>query len=297
MQNSNLLTSGDMLKAVRRIEIKTSHIVNDYFAGAYQSIFKGRGIEFDEVRRYVIGDDVRTMDWKVSARYNEPFIKRFREERELSVMILADFSASTNFGFTKTKRNLIAELSALFAFSAIKNNDKVGLMIFTDKVEKFLPLRKGRNHILRIIRELIEYTPKSLKTDISKTLEYFNKIQKRKSVVFLLTDFCNIMQAKELDITRKRHDLIVGLVNDNLEYELPNTKGTIVLSDSENEELLYLDLSNKNIRESYNKEQKKINKERISFLKKHSIDNMIFDTSKDYLPEIVKFFKSRKRVR
>ena len=151
--NKNITTK-ELLKSVRQIEIKTSRIVNSYFSGQYHSAFKGHGIEFDEVRKYSIGDDVRAMDWKVSARYSEPFIKRFREERELNVIILADFSASTNFGFTKTKHNLIVEVSALLTFSALKNNDKVGLLIFTDTVEKFIPLGKGRNHVLRIIREL-----------------------------------------------------------------------------------------------------------------------------------------------
>ena len=172
--NKNITTK-ELLKSVRQIEIKTSRIVNSYFSGQYHSAFKGHGIEFDEVRKYSIGDDVRAMDWKVSARYNEPFIKRFREERELNVIILADFSASTNFGFTKTKHNLIVEVSALLTFSALKNNDKVGLLIFTDTVEKFIPLGKGRNHVLRIIRELIEFEPKNIKTNIKEILKSLSK--------------------------------------------------------------------------------------------------------------------------
>lgn len=295
MSNDNLLTPSKLLKAVRRIEIKTSYIVNNYFAGEYHSAFKGQGIEFDEVRKYVIGDDVRAMDWKVSARYNEPFIKRFREERELSVMILTDFSASTDFGFNKTKRNLISEISALFAFSAIKNNDKVGLLLFTDHVEKFLPLKKGRNHVLRIIRELIEHTPECKSTNIANALEYFNKIQKRKSIVFLITDGCNQIPVKELDITRKHHDLIVCFVNDCLEYRLPDMEAIIVLSDSEHNDFVYLDLLDNKIKESYIKEQMKIMEDQITFLKKHSLDYIIFDTSKDYVQEVVRFFKSRTR--
>ena len=188
MFNNNNITSQELLKSVRQIEIKTSKIVNSYFAGQYHSAFRGHGIEFDEVRKYIVGDDVRAMDWKVSARYNEPFIKRFKEERELSVIIMADFSASTDFGFTKTKHNLIVELSALLSFSALKNNDKVGLLIFTDTVEKFIPLKKGRNHVLRIIRELIEFEPKSIENNVANALEYFNRIKKRDSINFLIKD-------------------------------------------------------------------------------------------------------------
>ncbi|EKV56217.1 DUF58 domain-containing protein [Brachyspira hampsonii] len=289
------ITTQDLLRSVRQIEIKTSRIVNSYFAGQYHSAFKGQGIEFDEVRKYTIGDDVRAMDWKVSARYNEPFIKRFREERELSVVILADFSASTDFGFTKTKHNLIVELSALLSFSALKNNDKVGLLIFTDTVEKFIPLNKGKNHVLRIIRELIEFTPKSTQTNIASALEYFNRIQKRDSITFLITDACCELPKKEIDITRKRHDFIVCLVNDRLEYHLPNLGGTLVLSDLENDDYVYFDMSNKKIREEYLNEQNRIMEERLDFLKRNSIERIILDTSSDYVNDVMKFFVKRKR--
>ncbi len=293
-KDSNITTQ-DLLRSVRQIEIKTSKIVNSYFAGQYHSAFKGQGIEFDEVRKYTIGDDVRAMDWKVSARYNEPFIKRFREERELSVVILADFSASTDFGFTKTKHNLIVELSALLSFSALKNNDKVGLLIFTDTVEKFIPLNKGKNHVLRIIRELIEFDPKSTQTDVASALEYFNRIQKRDSITFLITDACSELPKKEIDITRKRHDFIVCLVNDRLEYHLPNLGGTLVLSDLENNDYVYFDMSNKKIREEYLNEQNRIMEERLDFLKRNSIERIILDTSSDYVNDVMKFFVKRRR--
>ena len=295
MFKDNNITTQDLLKSVRQIEIKTSRIVNSYFAGQYHSAFKGQGIEFDEVRKYTIGDDVRAMDWKVSARYNEPFIKRFREERELSVVILADFSASTDFGFTKTKHNLIVELSALLSFSALKNNDKVGLLIFTDTVEKFIPLNKGKNHVLRIIRELIEFNPKSTQTDVANALEYFNRIQKRDSITFLITDACSELPKKEIDITRKRHDFIVCLVNDRLEYHLPNLGGTLVLSDLENDDYVYFDMSNKKIREEYFNEQNRIMEERLDFLKRNSIERIILDTSSDYVNDVMKFFVKRRR--
>lgn len=293
-KDSNITTQ-DLLRSVRQIEIKTSKIVNSYFAGQYHSAFKGQGIEFDEVRKYTIGDDVRAMDWKVSARYNEPFIKRFREERELSVVILADFSASTDFGFTKTKHNLIVELSALLSFSALKNNDKVGLLIFTDTVEKFIPLNKGKNHVLRIIRELIEFDPKSTQTNVANALEYFNRIQKRDSITFLVTDACSELPKKEIDITRKRHDFIVCLVNDSLEYHLPSLGGTLVLSDLENNDYVYFDMSNKKIREEYFNEQNRIMEERLDFLKRNSIERIILDTSSDYVNEVMKFFVKRRR--
>ena len=295
MFKDNNITTQELLRSVRQIEIKTSKIVNSYFAGQYHSAFKGQGIEFDEVRKYTVGDDVRAMDWKVSARYNEPFIKRFREERELSVIILADFSASTDFGFTKTKHNLIVELSALLSFSALKNNDKVGLLIFTDTVEKFIPLNKGKNHVLRIIRELIEFEPKSTQTNIANALEYFNRIQKRDSITFLVTDVCSELPKKEIDITRKRHDFIVCLVNDSLEYHLPNLGGTLVMSDLENEDYVYFDMSNKRIREEYFNEQNKIMEDRLNFLKRNSIEKIVLDTSSDYVNDVMKFFLKRRR--
>ena len=295
MFKDSSITTQDLLRSVRQIEIKTSKIVNSYFAGQYHSAFKGQGIEFDEVRKYTIGDDVRAMDWKVSARYNEPFIKRFREERELSVVILADFSASTDFGFTKTKHNLIVELSALLSFSALKNNDKVGLLIFTDTVEKFIPLNKGKNHVLRIIRELIEFNPKSTQTNVASALEYFNRIQKRDSITFLITDACSELPKKEIDITRKRHDFIVCLVNDSLEYHLPSLGGTLVLSDLENDDYVYFDMSNKKIREEYFNEQNRIMEERLNFLKRNSIERIVLDTSSDYVNDVMKFFVKRRR--
>ena len=291
-RNSDITTK-DILKSVRQIEIKTSRIVNSYFSGRYHSAFKGHGIEFDEVRKYTIGDDVRAMDWKVSARYNEPFIKRFREERELNVIILADFSASTDFGFTKTKHNLIIEVAALLSFSALKNNDKVGLLIFTDTVEKFIPLSKGRNHVLRIIRELIEFEPKNTKTDIANTLEYFNRIQSRGSVTFLITDICSELPKKEIDITKKRHDFIVCLVNDMLEYELPNLGGTLIMSDLENDDFVYFDMNSKLVKDKYLTEQNKIMEDKLNFLKKNSVEKILLDTSSDYVSEIMKFFIKR----
>lgn len=291
--NKNI-SSKDLLKQVRQIEVKTSKIINSYLSGQYHSIFKGHGIEFDEVRKYNIGDDVRAMDWKVSAKYNEPFIKRFREERELNVVLLVDFSDSTNFGFTKTKHNLILEICSLISFSALKNNDKVGLIIFTDIVEKFIPLSKGRNHALRIIRELIEFKPKNNQTNIGNALDYLNKIQKKDSIVFLVTDICANFPKKEMEITKKRNDLVVCLVSDELEYEFPNFNAILALSDLENNDNVLLDMKNKNIMKKYREEQNNIMKEKLKFLQKHSIDTIELYTSSDYINKIMKFFANRK---
>lgn len=295
---NNKLTSADLLKNVKRIEIKTKKVVNDYLAGEYHSIFKGRGIEFDEVREYAIGDDVRQMDWKVSARYGKPFVKHFKEERELTVTILADFSASTHFGSIKEKRHLIAEIAALLSFSAIKNNDKVSLIIFTDIVEKFIPARKGRNHTLKIIRELIDYSPKNKNTNIEHTLEYFNKIAKRKNVVFLITDICSDIsksQNKEFIITNKKHDFIVVLTEDNFEYNLKKESASVFFEDTETDDSSLVDLSKNSTLKSFLNEQRKLKEKNIDTLKKNFIDYIVLNTNEDYVAEIVKFFKTRNK--
>ena len=262
------LTHSELIKYIRKIEIKTSQIVNNYFSGNYHSAFKGRGVEFDEVKAYVAGDDTRSMDWKVTARYRSPFIKKFKEERELNVMLILDFSASNNFGSSKTKKNLIIELAAIFAFSAIKNNDKVGMIIFTDKPEVFIAPKKGRNHILKIIHEIIKYKPENKGTNIKSALDYLNKIIKRRSIVFLITDFCSDIPVKEINISRKRHDLITCFVHDKLEYNLPDINATIVLKDLEHDETTFINASDKSILDAFSKEQEKYKtKEKMEYSK------------------------------
>ena len=287
------LTHSELIKYIRKIEIKTSQIVNNYFSGNYHSAFKGRGVEFDEVKAYVAGDDTRSMDWKVTARYRSPFIKKFKEERELNVILILDFSASNNFGSSKIKKNLIIELAAVFAFSAIKNNDKVGMIIFTDKPEVFIAPKKGRNHILKIIHEIIKYKPKNKGTNIKSALEYLNKLIKRRSIVFLITDFCSDIPVKEINISRKRHDLITCFVHDKLEYNLPDINATIVLKDLENDETTFINTNDKSILQAFSNEQEKYKNDKLKLIKKHSIKHMVFDTDKDYIPNIIKFFKSR----
>jgi len=286
------LTHSDLIKYIRKIEIKTSRIVNNYFSGNYHSAFKGRGVEFDEVKAYVAGDDTRSMDWKVTARYRTPFVKKFKEERELNVMLLLDFSASNNFGSSKIKKHLIIELAAVFAFSAIKNNDKVGMIIFTDKPEIFIPPKKGRKHTLKIIHEIIKYKPKNKGTNIKSALIYLNRVIKRRSIVFLITDFCSDIPIKEINISKKRHDLIACFVDDKLEYNLPDINATIVLEDLEHENTVFINANDKSILYAFSKEQEKYKNDKLKLIKKHSIKHIIFDTDKDYIPNIIKFFKS-----
>lgn len=290
-QKEHTLTHSELIKYARRIEIKTSSIVNNYFLGNYQSTFKGRGVEFDEVKAYVVGDDLRSMDWKVTARYGVPFVKKFKEERELSVMILLDFSASNNLGSSKTKKHLMIELSAIFAFSAIKNNDKVGIIIFTDKVEVFIPPKKGRNHILKIIHTIINHKPESKGTNIKIALEYLNKVIKRRSIIFLITDFCSDIPIKETEISKKRHDLVACFVDDSLEYNIPDINATIAFEDLEHENVTFINASDKSILYSFKKEQEKYKENKLNFIKKHSIKHIFFDTASDYIPNIIKLFK------
>lgn len=287
----------ELFKSVRRIEIKTSKMVNSYFAGSYHSVFKGCGIEFDEVREYATEDDIRAIDWKVSARYNKLYTKRFREERELTVIIMADMSASNNFSSSiKLKKDLIAELTALFAFSAMKNNDKVGLVLFTDGIEKFIPPRKGRNHILRIVRETVDYEPKGVKTDVQNAFIYLNKIQKRHAVIFLLTDLFSDIPKKEVEMAAKKHDIITCIVEDERETEIPKV-GIVALSDPETNEMIYLDTNKKSVRKTYLKKMTDYIEKKILFLKQHKIDGIRVSTNSDYTKEVVRFFRNREKRR
>ena len=295
--NSTSKKSKDLLKSIKKIEIKTSRIVNNYFVGEYHSMFKGRGMEFDEVREYSVFDDIRAMDWKVTARYGRPFIKCFKEERELTVFIMADISESNNYSsVNKLKKDIIVELTASFAFSAVKNNDKVGLILFTDGIEKFVPPRKGRNHILRIIKEILEYKPHSKKTDIANSLLYFNKIQKRHSILILITDFFSDMPKREIEIASKRHDVIACIVGDKREKYIDDM-GIISIVDPETNESMYIDTSNKQIRNKYNNKIKKYMDDKISFLRRHNIDTLEISTEGDYTKSLMNFFKKRAHKR
>lgn len=285
----------EILDKVQRIQIYTSHMVNNIFAGEYESVFKGRGMEFDEVREYQPGDEVRTIDWNVTARMGHPYVKRFVEERELTVMLLVDMSASGSFGtVNRTKNELAAELGAVLAFSAIRNKDKVGLILFTDRIEKFIPPRKGTRHVLRVIRELLYFKPQGRGTDISCALEYLNKVTIRKTVSFIVSDFLTGGFQKALQIANKRHDIISILVEDPRERELPPV-GIIELEDLESGESIFIDTRDSVIRDEYSMLTTKQRGAVISIFRQAGVDCIETNTKKPYIEALMRFFRMRER--
>ncbi len=288
----------ELLKKVKQIEISTRHVVNEVFSGEYHSVFKGRGMEFTEVREYQHGDDVRMIDWNVSARMGHPFVKLFEEERELTVMILVDVSSSGNFGTTEQlKREVAAELSAVLAFSAINNNDKVGLIIFSDKIDKFIPPRKGKKHGLRVIREILFNKPQEATTDLPGALEYLNRIIKRRSTVFLISDFLSENYEKALQTANKKHDIIALSITDPREISLPDA-GMIDLEDAETGETLLLDTSSKNIRDNFYNDSLQMHTERENYFRSIGMDYINILTDRSYVEPITRFFRMRaKRLR
>ncbi|MBU1121991.1 MAG: DUF58 domain-containing protein [Candidatus Omnitrophica bacterium] len=285
----------DILKKIRRIQITTSHMVTDVFAGQYKSVFKGKGMEFDEVRQYQPGDDVRSIDWNVTARLGHPYIKKFVEERELTVMFAVDVSSSTYFGTTdKLKSQIAAEICSLLAFSAIKNNDKVGLIVFSEGIELFVPPRKGLKHILRIIREVIYFKPKGSGTNISAALEYLNKICKRKSVVFVISDFLTGDFKKALAISNKKHDIVAISITDPKERNLTSA-GVIEFADAETGELFFVDTSDERVRDEFDSRSQEIFHKRKKTFSSVGVDNIDIHSDKPYVNELIKFFRMRER--
>lgn len=285
----------ELLKQVRQIEIRTRGLVNQVFSGEYHSVFKGRGMEFSEVREYQFGDDIRNIDWNVTARFGHPFIKIFEEERELTVILLVDLSGSLLFGTVeKTKQQIAAELSAILAFSAMKNNDKVGLILFTDKIEKFVPPRKGKKHVLRVIREVLSFGPKGKTTNIKSALEYMNNAIKKKSIVFLLSDFMDEGYEKILRIVGKKHDLIGVVLNDRREYDLPKI-GMIKLTDNETGEERWIDTSDSNVQKTVREMKQKITRNRKSLFLTSRLDSIEVNTDENYVKPLVHFFRMRER--
>jgi len=283
----------EILKKVKRIEISTRGLVNEVFSGEYHSVFKGRGMEFAEVREYQIGDDIRNIDWNVSARSGSPYVKVFDEERELTVMLMVDVSASGSFGTaSQLKGEVAAELCAVLAFSAIKNNDKVGLMIFSDKIEKFIPPRKGKQHVLRVIREILYFKPEDAKTDLNIALEYLNRVVKRKSIVFIISDFLTENYEKALQVANKKHDIISIDIIDPREVELPNV-GFLELEDAETGETVLIDTGSTEIRETFFSESQEERDRREKFFKSIGVDNINILTDRSYVEPITKFFKMR----
>ena len=289
------MNTKDIIKKIRRIEISTNRLVTNIFAGEYESAFKGRGMEFDEVREYQHGDEVRTIDWNVTAKMGHPFVKKFVEERELIMILLVDVSGSTEFGtYQQKKSDIIAEISALLAFAAIKNNDKVGLICFTDQVELFIPPRKGKKHVLRLIRDILYCEPKRVTTDLGEALSFLERIQKRKSVVFLISDFRDNNYEKPLKRINPRHDLVAISVADRRETEFPDV-GLIELEDTETGEIILFDSSSTKTRRHFQKKNlDEINKRKKFFLG-NKIDNIEIYADQPYTQSLIHFFQYRHR--
>src|SRR5512135_19717 len=285
----------ELLKKVRQLEIRTRGMVNQVFSGEYHSVFKGRGMEFSEVREYQFGDEIRTIDWNVTARLDHPYVKVFEEERELTVMLLVDMSGSQFFGSqVSLKRDIAAELSAILAFSAMKNNDKVGAILFTDQIEKFIPPRKGRTHALRIVRELLSFEPRRKTTSLNSVLEYLNHIQKRRSIVFLISDFMDSGYDAALRIVGKRHDLIGVVLKDPHEVELPDV-GLIALKDAETDSQRWIDTHDKKVRGGFRMYLEGVQKNRRSLFIKSKLDSVEIPLDKPYMKPLVDFFRLRER--
>jgi len=285
----------ELLRKIRRIQIRTSRAAADMLAGQYHSAFKGRGIEFEEVRAYQVGDDVRSIDWNVTARAGEPFVKVFREERELTVMLIVDVSASQRFGTCdQSKRDLITEACATLAFSAIDNNDKVGLLLFSDRIEKFVPPRKGTQHVLRVIRELLVHEPSGTGTDIKAALEHFQRIGRRRCTAFLVSDFVDAGDwATAVAPVSRRHDLVAVNIEDARESALPNV-GIIELRDAETGELALVDTSSPSVREAWAAQAQATETQVESTLRRHRIDRLPLATGTDFIDTLRRFFKTRK---
>ncbi|MEW5802395.1 MAG: DUF58 domain-containing protein [bacterium] len=283
----------EIIEKIRHIEIYTNRLVNDLLSGEYRSVFKGRGIDFAEVREYQIGDDIRTIDWNVTARTRHPHVKQYREERELTVMLLVDASSSGDFGtIRQMKGEIAAEICALLAFSAIKNNDRVGLIIFTEAIEKYIPPKKGKNHVLRVIRELLYFRPKERQTNITAALEFLHKVIRRKCVAFLVSDFFSPDYKKALEITLQKHDLIAVTITDPREVDLCDV-GLIELEDAETGEQILIDTSDPVVRELFFKTNDQKKAERQKLFRSMNLDFIEVMTDRPYVYELNKFFRER----
>ncbi len=283
----------DLARKIRLIQIHTRRAVNDLLAGEYHSVFKGRGMEFDEVREYAPGDEIRSIDWNVTARMGKPFIKRYVEERELTVLFLVDLSASGAFGSRmQTKNEVAAELCALLAFSAIRNNDKVGLIVFTDRIERFIPPKKGATHVLRLIRELLGFEPEGRGTDIAQALDYLGRIAHRKAIVFLVSDFLDENYDRPLRIVARRHDLVAVSVEDPRERTLPNV-GLIELEDAETGERVVVDTSSKEVRTRFAANARRRAETRSEVFRQTAVDEIHVTAGQDYVRDLMLFFRKR----
>lgn len=287
----------DLLKKVRKIEIKSRGLSNQIFSGEYQSAFKGRGMAFSEVREYQIGDEIRTIDWNVTARFNHPYVKVFDEEREMTVMLLVDVSASKNFGTqTQQKQELATELCAVLAFSAIQNNDKVGVLFFSDQVEKFIPPKKGRSHILMIIRELIDFKPKHKGTNVAEALRYFTSVIKKRCTAFLLSDFMSDTFENEIKIANRKHDLVALRLFDLHEEEFPDL-GLIPIKDEESGQLEWINTSDKQVRHAFKTAALERNGRLEDLFRRSGVDFTKIGTHQSYIKPLMTLFKKREARR
>ena len=283
----------DLLKRVRKIEIKTRGLSRQIFAGEYHSAFKGRGMAFSEVREYRYGDDIRNIDWNVTARFDHPYVKVFEEERELTVMLVVDVSGSREFGTAlRFKKELIAEISAVLAFSATQNNDKVGVILFSDKVEKFIPPKKGRQHILRVIRELIEFKPENTRTDVSVALQYLTNAIKKRSTAFVISDFITPPFDDALKIASRKHDVVALRIYDVHEAQMPAI-GLVQFRDAETGQTLWADTSSAKVRSRYEQHWNGIRQKLDETFRRSGIDNTFIRTDEDYVKPLMKLFKQR----
>ena len=289
------MISKEVLKNIRRIQITTSRMVTDVFAGQYQSVFKGKGMEFEEVREYQAGDEIRSIDWNVTARMGAPYIKKFVEERELTVMLILDMSPSSFFGTrNQQKMQLAAQICSVLALAAIKNNDKVGFIAFTEKIEKFIPARKGLRHVLRIISEALYFKPSGKGTDINVALEYLNKVTTRKTVTFIISDFYAANFKKMLAVSNKRHDIVAITVTDPREMELADA-GIVKLEDAESGQTFIIDTSDLSVRKKYAQDAYKRTKDRDMLFRSINVDNIDIRTDIPYAQSLFRFFKTRER--
>lgn len=291
------LLDEDLLKKIKGIQIRAKHLVNNAFAGDYQSAFRGRGIEFDEIREYVPGDDVRNIDWNVTARMGHPFVKIFKDERELTVMFVVDVSASSRFGtFKKFKNEVAAEITALLAYTALRNNDKVGLIIFSDHVEHYVPPKKGRGHVWQLIRDILTYKSDAKKTDMNIPLDFLNRIVKHRAITFLISDFMGDGYEQKLKTTSHHHDLVAISITDPRELEMPKI-GYIELEDAETGESILVDTFNNSFLKEYKKTALKEKSKLKDFFQMNGIDFIQVRTDESYIDPIVKYFRAREKRR
>jgi uncharacterized protein (DUF58 family) len=298
-------SSKAILSGMRQLEIRTRRMVTDSLAGSYHSVFKGRGMDFDEVREYSPGDEVRTIDWNVTARAGRTFVKKYTEERELTILLLVDISASGNFGSAAlSKRDLAAELASVLAFSAIRNSDKVGLLLYSDRVERYLPPKKGRRHVLRVVRDILYHTAEGTGTDTVKALDVVNHIQHRRAIVFLISDFespgdplaARTALRRAMRQTNRRHDLVAVHIEDPRERELPNV-GILALEDAETGEIVELDTASAALRQVFKQESAERNRQLVSDFRAEGVDTLQLQTDVPYIPALQRFFKTRERRR